>query len=85
MTVGVAADPLFWAFYRSGVIDRCPGEINHAVVLAGVKADPFDNYWIVKNSWGTAWGENGFIKIDRSQNNGNTCQICTYPAYSNAV
>jgi hypothetical protein len=82
ITVGVAADPLFWRFYKTGVLDRCPGTVNHNVVLTGVKNTLFENYWTVKNSWGSQWGFNGYMKIDRSQLNGNMCQICSYPAYT---
>jgi len=40
---------------------------NHAVIIVGYKDDPsIDNggYWIVKNSWGTSWGYNGFFNIE---------------------
>lgn len=52
--------------YRGGVYTDCPNfqnayaSINHAVVIVGMDADK--NY-IIKNSWGTAWGENGFATV----------------------
>ena len=82
ITVGVAADPLFWKYYKKGVLDRCPGPVNHNVALTGVKNSPLESYWIIKNSWGTQWGIDGYMKIDRSQLNGNMCQICSYPSYT---
>lgn len=55
-----------WINYRSGVYS-CPfsilaNDINHSVVIVGYTQD----YWIVKNSWGTFWGENGFMRIKRN-------------------
>lgn len=42
--------------------------MNHAVILVGYTKD----YWIVKNSWGTSWGEDGYVRIKM----GNTFNIC---------
>lgn len=71
--ISVAVDASNWSPYKSGIFSNCKTEINHAVLLVGVT----DNYWWVKNSWGTSWGENGFIRLAR----GNTCGICMYPSY----
>lgn len=82
LSVAVAADPFYWGFYKSGVLNQCLGNINHGVVVTGVKRSATENYWIVKNSWGVDWGENGYLRIDSSQNGGNLCDICSYPQYS---
>ena len=58
-----------WQHYKKGVIfDDCSTKTNHAVLLVGMK----DETWIVKNSWGSNWGENGYIRLA----SGNTCGIC---------
>jgi cathepsin F len=68
--------------YTSGVLDatsaQCPADgINHAVLIVGYGTDPSVglDYWIVKNSWGKNWGENGYFRIRRG--NG-TCGINCY-------
>ena len=57
------------------------GNVDHGVTLVGVHQDDQENYWKIKNSWGTSWGENGFVRLDRNLNNGNLCQICQYGFY----
>ena len=56
--------------YGSGIFNTdeksaCGGGINHAVVLVGWNDDlgPGNGYWILRNSWGTWWGENGYMRI----------------------
>lgn len=55
--------------YKSGVYrsDNCgntTSDVNHAVLAVGFgSTDDGMDYWIVKNSWGTSWGDHGFFKI----------------------
>jgi C1A family cysteine protease len=72
-TVSVAVDASVWSPYKSGVLSNCGTAVNHGVLLIGAT----DAYWRIKNSWGTGWGESGFIRLAR----GNTCAICSYPSY----
>merc|ERR1712141_550736 len=56
--------------YGGGVFDGCSYdkniEINHAVQLVGYGTDSKDgDYWIVRNSWGSRWGEDGYIRLKR--------------------
>ena len=61
--------------YASGIFSGCtndaPYSIDHAVLLIGY--DGNDN-WIIKNSWGTSWGENGFMRVSIA----NDCQMSFY-------
>ena len=77
LAIALNADPL--QTYTSGIIDlpssQCPSSgINHAVLLVGYGTAEL-KYWIVKNSWGASWGENGYFRIRRG--NG-TCGINCY-------
>lgn len=59
--ISVAIDATVLQNYDSGVISSSGGQLNHAVLLVGMK----DNTWIVKNSWTTDWGENGYFRLKR--------------------
>ena len=78
LAIALNADPL--QTYTSGILDltstKCPSSgINHAVTLVGYGTENNVAYWIVKNSWGTSWGEKGYFRIRRG--NG-TCGINCY-------
>lgn len=72
-TVGplaVAVDASKWHDYEGGVFDGCDYtanmNVNHAVVLVGYGTDEVEgDYWLVRNSWGTKFGENGYIRLRR--------------------
>ena len=70
LAVSVACSP--WVSYRSGVYrgnleTQKETDVNHLVVLEGYGTDEEtgDDYWIVRNSWGPQWGENGRIRLYR--------------------
>lgn len=71
--VSVVVDATNWSTYASGVFSKCGTSLNHMVLLVGMA----DEYWKCKNSWGTSWGEQGYIKLAR----GNTCGICSNGIY----
>merc|ERR1712180_171312 len=67
----------FTAFndYEGGIFDGCPSEDwsatgwrDHAVTVVGYGTENGTPYWLIKNSWGTTWGENGFMKMKRGVN-----------------
>ena len=68
--ISVTVDASKWSSYKSGVFNNCGTSINHAVLLVGVVG----GNWKIKNSWGTGWGETGYIRLA----NGNTCGVCQY-------
>ncbi|XP_037536777.1 procathepsin L-like [Nematolebias whitei] len=68
-------------FYSSGIYyePSCVTRPTHAGLAVGYVSLPPVNYWIVKNSWGTSWGEEGYIRM--SKDRGNNCGIASYPSY----
>ena len=70
LAVALNANPL--QTYSSGILDKtssqCPTSgMNHAVTMVGYgHEDSLDkDYWIIKNSWGENWGEDGYFRIRR--------------------
>ncbi len=58
--------------YSGGVFNRCvSGSSNHMVTLEGW--DDTDQAWIMRNSWGTSWGENGYMRIKYTDSQGRKC------------
>jgi cathepsin L len=76
ISVGIYATESLQA-YGGGVYyeDNCDGQINHGVLVVGYGTDNDEDYWLVKNSWGTNWGEDGYVKMAR--NNNNMCSIAS--------
>ncbi|XP_066509444.1 uncharacterized protein [Hoplias malabaricus] len=69
--------------YHSGVYNDpyCSRKhLTHAVLIVGYGTTTSgDNYWLVKNSWGNAWGENGYVRMSRKKKN--QCGIATRTSY----
>ena len=85
--VAVAMEGTSVAFqhYSSGLLHQegsCGDAINHAVLFIGYGVDTGVPYWIAKNSWGTLWGEAGFIRIARGENApSGVCGVNEDPSY----
>jgi len=70
--VAIAVDASNWSGYGGGVMSVCGNSINHAVTIVGYVDG---QYWLVRNSWGSRWGENGHIKLKHGTN---TCAMRNY-------
>jgi C1A family cysteine protease len=78
-SVAIAANAI--QSYKSGVFSTltCGTSLNHGVTLIGYGHDATSNkdYYLVRNSWGAGWGEQGYIRMDRNvQTSTGICGIC---------
>ena len=85
--MSIAIDASQWNSYTGGVMtsascSNSPRKMDHAVQLVGYNADAAEPYWIVRNSWATRWGEDGFIRLAMGAN---TCGIANLAAQVTAV
>jgi cathepsin L len=74
--MSISVDASTWHAYSSGIYNGCNQvnpEIDHAVVLVGYGSENGQNYWLVRNSWSASWGEAGYIKLHRGDDEQNTC------------
>lgn len=53
--ISITVDAANWSNYKSGILKICGTSLDHAVLLVGYNQE--GGYYIVKNSWGTSWGE----------------------------
>merc|ERR1711874_221165 len=77
VSVAVEADQSSFQRYSSGVLSSgCGTSLDHGVLAAGLNTG--SGYYLVKNSWGSSWGDAGYLKISTS---GNVCGIHSQPSY----
>jgi KDEL-tailed cysteine endopeptidase len=68
VSVAVDAGSYEFQFYSEGIFtNQCGNDLNHGVTAVGYGEDG-GKYWLVKNSWGTSWGESGYIRMERDSN-----------------
>merc|ERR1712159_415236 len=82
VSVAIEADQMAFQLYSSGILSSgCGTNLDHGVLAVGYG----DGYFKVKNSWGSSWGEAGYLQIS---DKGNTCGIhsdASYPTVSASV
>lgn len=81
ISVGLDASSKEFRFYKSGVMDTCGIQINHAVLLVGYGTENNLDYFKIKNSWGDTYGDAGYIKISRGKHAMGTCAVASIPSY----
>ena len=67
--------------YTSTICGNTAMDVNHAVLAVGYGNDAESglDYWLIKNSWGTSWGDAGFFKIERGVNMCGIAMCNSYP------
>lgn len=79
VSVAIEADQSAFQFYNSGIVSgSCGTSLDHGVLAVGYGTEGGVDYWKVKNSWGSSWGESGYVRIERG---GNKCGIGSQPSY----
>lgn len=85
VSVGIDASHRDFQFYAGGVYDgHCGSELDHGVAIVGYGSDKETgvDYWIVKNSWGPEWGDEGYVNIRRGTGvPEGKCGINTFASY----
>ena len=82
--VAVAIDASHFSFqlYTGGIYDdpMCSSTtLDHGVVCVGFGQENGVEYWIVRNSWGSSWGESGYIRMIKGSNQCGIATMATYP------
>jgi C1A family cysteine protease len=65
--------------YKSGIFTASCSTRNHAVILVGYGSQLINgvtyNFWKIRNSWSSYWGESGYIRVYANENNSNSCYV----------
>jgi len=67
-----------WQSYRGGILSKCDNNVDHCVQGTGYSGS---SYWRIRNSWGTGWGESGFIRLAQGSDLCKVSDDTTYPTF----
>jgi len=85
VAVAIEADTRYFQSYSGGILtsSSCGTSLDHGVLTVGYGEENGQKYWLVKNSWGTSWGDKGYVKIARSDstNDAGICGIAMDPSF----
>jgi len=82
VSIAIEADKSVFQLYKSGILSgACGSHLDHGVLLVGYGTENGQDYWKVKNSWGTTWGDQGYIKLLRGKGLSGECGLLSEPSY----
>jgi hypothetical protein len=84
VSVAIDAASIGMQLYFGGIIKHfCGTNLDHGVLVVGYGSENGTDYWLLKNSWGTGWGEKGYFRILRSgtENSAGVCGLQLQPSY----
>ena len=85
VSIAIEADTKYFQSYSSGILtsSTCGTNLDHGVLITGYGTENGIDYWMVKNSWSTSWGDQGYVKIARSSstNDQGICGIAMQPSF----
>jgi cathepsin L len=83
VSVTISAGTYPFQHYISGIITdvTCGTAQNHAVAAVGFGSEDGQDYYIVKNSWGANWGEQGYVRIGMNGDGPGICGIQEHSLY----
>jgi cysteine peptidase B len=67
--VSIGVDSASLQSYTGGIMTNCAStQLDHAVLIVGYDDTHSTPYWVIKNQWGTTWGEEGYFRVQKGTN-----------------
>ena len=79
--LSICVDAETWSSYTGGIMSVCGNSVDHCVQAVGINTEASTPYWKVRNSWGTSWGESGYIQLEYGKN---LCDLASDATYVDA-